>query len=71
MKGIKAISFGGSYEAKLVESLDAIKEKSKALMGEATKSHIHEFHACKQAKSQRVGVIIIDGWSCATSRCES
>lgn len=43
----KAALSGVDYEKKLVESLNSINAKSKCLMEEATKSHIHNFHLCK------------------------
>ncbi|KAK1518532.1 hypothetical protein CABS01_06066 [Colletotrichum abscissum] len=43
-RGGKAFLKVGGYESDLRQSLESIKEKSKALMEEAAKSHIHEFH---------------------------
>ncbi|KAL0261590.1 hypothetical protein SLS55_003020 [Diplodia seriata] len=43
-KGASAIFHGSDYQASLLESLKRIEEKSRNLMGEAMKSHIHEVH---------------------------
>ncbi|KAH8788350.1 hypothetical protein F5883DRAFT_531837 [Diaporthe sp. PMI_573] len=43
-RGGKAFFQGSGYENDLIKNLDSVKEKSRALMEEAAKSHIHEFH---------------------------
>lgn len=40
------MGLGDQYASKLRQSLEDIDSKSKELMDEATKSHIHEFHTC-------------------------
>ena len=37
----------GDYQKGLLDSLEEIQTKSRDLMTEASKSHIHEFHMCK------------------------
>ncbi|KAH7136819.1 hypothetical protein B0J13DRAFT_625450 [Dactylonectria estremocensis] len=44
LRSLKALGMGTVYESKLRQSLEAINEKSKNLMEEATKSHIFEFN---------------------------
>jgi len=46
LKGGKVLFTRGDYEKDLLQSLDMIKEKSRSLMEEAAKSHIHEVHMC-------------------------
>ncbi|CZR49553.1 uncharacterized protein FPRO_15912 [Fusarium proliferatum ET1] len=48
LKGGRAILSGSDYEKDLSESLDDISSKSRGLLQEATKSHIHEFHLYSQ-----------------------
>ncbi|KAL6879293.1 hypothetical protein J3F83DRAFT_725709 [Trichoderma novae-zelandiae] len=47
-RGTKALLTSDDYEKGLLESLDMIKTKSKSLMEEALKSHIHEVHIYSQ-----------------------
>jgi hypothetical protein len=42
----------GEYEKGLLKSLGEINIKSTKLMGEATKSHIHEAHLCTPLRNR-------------------
>ncbi|KAH7126045.1 hypothetical protein EDB81DRAFT_810355 [Dactylonectria macrodidyma] len=48
LRSLKAVGMGTVYESRLRRSLEAIDEKSKNLMEEATKSHIFEFNMYSQ-----------------------
>ncbi|KAK7417428.1 hypothetical protein QQX98_004547 [Neonectria punicea] len=54
LKGVKALGMGTSYEAQLLQSLEAINEKSRSLMEEGAKSHIFEFHMYSQ-ETRKIG----------------
>ncbi|KAL1644142.1 hypothetical protein SLS58_004422 [Diplodia intermedia] len=64
--GASAIFHGSDYQASLLESLNRIEEKSRNLMGEAMKSHIHE--AELYAVHQENMYLKVQNWKLEQSR---